>query len=53
MLNPELLLREDDIKHRHLLVEFEEFDRANQEHHSQVEYYSFKDNSDTLYHVMP
>ncbi|PCF78219.1 replication/maintenance protein RepL [Staphylococcus delphini] len=48
MLNPEILLRGDDNKHRHLLVEFEEFDRANEEEHAKVEYHSFKNNSDTL-----
>ncbi|WP_113624868.1 replication/maintenance protein RepL [Staphylococcus aureus] len=48
MLNPEILLRGDDNKHRHLLVEFEEFDRANEEQHAKVEYDSFKNNSDTL-----
>ncbi|HDJ5793193.1 TPA: replication/maintenance protein RepL [Staphylococcus aureus] len=48
MLNPEILLRGDDNKHRHLLVEFREFDRANEEQHAKVEYESFKDNSDTL-----
>ncbi|UXV43727.1 replication/maintenance protein RepL [Staphylococcus simulans] len=48
MLNPEILLRGDDNKHRHLLVEFKEFDRANEEQHAKVEYDSFKNNSDTL-----
>ena len=37
-----ILLRGDDNKHRHLLVEFEEFDRANEEKHAKVEYHSFK-----------
>ena len=48
MLNPEILLRGDDNKHRHLLVEFEEFDRANEEKHAKVEYHSFKNKTDTL-----
>ena len=48
MLNPEILLRGDDNKHRHLLVEFEEFNRANEEEHAKDEYDSFKNNSDTL-----
>lgn len=41
-------LRGDDNKHRHLLVEFEEFDRANEEKHAKVEYHSFKNKTDTL-----
>ena len=41
-----ILLRGDDNKHRHLLVEFEEFDRANEK--KKVEYHSFKNKTDTL-----
>ena len=43
-----ILLRGDDNKHRHLLVEFEEFDRANEEKHAKVEYHSFKNKTDII-----
>ncbi|EMM0193774.1 replication/maintenance protein RepL [Staphylococcus aureus] len=42
MLNPEILIRGDDNKHRHLLIEFEEFNRADEEEHARIEYQSFK-----------
>ena len=37
-----ILLRGDNNKHTHLFVEFEEFDRANEEKHAKVEYHSSK-----------
>lgn len=42
MLNPEILIRGDDDKHRHLLIEFEDFDRTDEEEHARIEYQSFK-----------
>ncbi|MCG1057557.1 hypothetical protein K4S48_06995 [Staphylococcus epidermidis] len=46
-----ILLHGDNNKHTHLFVEFEEFDRANEEKHAKVEYHSSKNKTDTLYHV--
>ena len=43
-----ILLRGDNNKHTHLFVEFEEFDRANEEKHAKVEYHSSKNKTDTL-----
>lgn len=48
MLNPEILVRGDDNKHRHMLIEFEKFDRTDEQNHAYEEYESFKNNSDTL-----
>ncbi|HCY1880993.1 TPA: replication/maintenance protein RepL [Staphylococcus aureus] len=48
MLNPEILVRGDDNKHRHMLIEFEQFDRADEQNHAYEEYESFKNNSNTL-----
>lgn len=42
MLNPEILIRGDDNKHQYLLIEFEEFDRIDEEEHARFEYQSFK-----------
>ncbi|ECR3422515.1 replication/maintenance protein RepL [Enterococcus faecalis] len=42
MLNPEILLHLDDNKKRHLLIEFEEFNRENEEQHAKKEYKSFR-----------
>lgn len=42
MINPALLVRGDDKKQRHLLVEFEQFDRENELDHALNEYESFK-----------
>ena len=42
-----ILLRGDNNKHTHLFVEFEEFDRANEEN-TKVEYHSSKNKTDTL-----
>lgn len=41
MLNPQILVRGDDKKHRHMLIEFEEFDRPDEEDHAYEEYESF------------
>lgn len=42
MLNPQILLRGDDEKHKYLLVEFEKFDRDNETEHAYEEYESFE-----------
>lgn len=42
MLNPEILLRGDDNKHRYLLLEFEQFDREDEKDHALNEYESFE-----------
>ncbi|MFF7090745.1 MULTISPECIES: replication/maintenance protein RepL [Actinomycetes] len=42
MLNPQILLRGDDEKHKYLLVEFEQFDRDNEDEHAYDEYQSFE-----------
>jgi len=42
MLNPEILLHLDNNKHRHLLIEFDEFNRENEEQHEKTEYKSFR-----------
>ncbi|CZR99266.1 Firmicute plasmid replication protein (RepL) [Clostridioides difficile] len=41
MLNPQILVRGDDKKHRHMLIEFEEFDRPDEQDHAYDEYESF------------
>lgn len=42
MLNPQILVRGDDNKHRHMLIEFEEFNREDEQEHAYNEYESFK-----------
>ena len=42
MLNPQILVRGDDNKHRHMLIEFEEFNREDEQEHAYDEYESFK-----------
>ncbi|WP_155731107.1 replication/maintenance protein RepL, partial [Staphylococcus hominis] len=42
MLNPQILVRGDDNKHRHMLIEFEEFNREDEQGHAYDEYESFK-----------
>ncbi|MCC3698490.1 replication protein RepL, partial [Staphylococcus epidermidis] len=41
-------LRGENNKHTQLFVEFEEFDRANEEKPAKVEYHSSKNKTDTL-----
>lgn len=41
MLNPEILVRGDDRKHRYMLIEFAQFDRHDEHKHACNEYESF------------
>lgn len=42
MLNPEILLRGDETKHRHLLIEFQQFDRDDEVDYAKDEFKSFE-----------